>query len=66
MTTSAFDLDQHLSASGARVRGEEAQTTAEYAVILTAITVSVVLAVALLATNLGPHITDIANLVVKL
>lgn len=35
----------------------------EYAVILTVITAAVVLAVGLLSTNIGSHITDIANLV---
>jgi Flp pilus assembly pilin Flp len=42
---------------------ESAQTMAEYAVILTVITASIFLAVALLGTNVASHITDIAKLV---
>jgi Flp pilus assembly pilin Flp len=42
---------------------ENAQTMAEYAVILTVITASIFLAIALLATNIGADITKIANLV---
>ena len=44
------------------VLDESAQTMTEYAVILTVITVAVVLAVGALSTNIGQHITDIANL----
>jgi Flp pilus assembly pilin Flp len=42
---------------------ENAQTMAEYAVILTVITASIFLAVALLGTNVASHITNIAKLV---
>jgi Flp pilus assembly pilin Flp len=42
---------------------ENAQTMAEYAVILTVITASIFVALALLGTNVASHITDIAKLV---
>jgi Flp pilus assembly pilin Flp len=42
---------------------ENAQTMAEYAVILTVITASIFVAVALLGTNVASHIADIARLV---
>lgn len=41
---------------------EHAQTTAEYAVILTLITAGVVLAVGFLASSIGAHVSDIARL----
>ena len=48
----------------AQLREDEgAQTMAEYAVILTVITASIFLAVALLGTNVASHITNIAKLV---
>lgn len=65
-TTSVREPRSNLVAVSHRVhdeQAEQAQTTAEYAVILTAITIGVVAAVALLGTNLGVHITDVANLV---
>jgi Flp pilus assembly pilin Flp len=46
-----------------RATEERAQTMAEYAVILTAITIAIFLALALLGTSLGTHITNVANLV---
>jgi Flp pilus assembly pilin Flp len=39
------------------------QTMAEYAVILTVITIAIVAAIAFLGTSLGTHITNAANLV---
>jgi Flp pilus assembly pilin Flp len=45
-------------------QGELGQTLSEYAVTITVITVGVVTAVGLLATNLGTHITKIAKLIV--
>lgn len=42
---------------------ERGQTTTEYAVILTVISAGIFAAVLLLGTNLGSHITDIANLI---
>jgi Flp pilus assembly pilin Flp len=43
---------------------ELGQTMAEYAVILTVITATILFAIVLLATNLGTHITNIAKLIV--
>ena len=52
------------SSLAARLRGDEnAQTMTEYAVVLTIITAGIFLAVALLGTNLGTHITNIAKLI---
>jgi Flp pilus assembly pilin Flp len=52
------------SSFAARLRGDEnAQTMTEYAVVLTIITAGIFLAVALLGTNLGTHITNIAKLI---
>ncbi len=60
--SSVLGLDR--SSLVAQLREDEhAQTMAEYAVILTVITASIFLAVALLATNVGTHITNIAKLV---
>lgn len=61
--SSTFDRSGTRKQIGARARDERAQTMTEYAVILTVITAAVVLAVGLLSTNIGSHITDIANLV---
>jgi Flp pilus assembly pilin Flp len=59
--SSAFDRRGiHLQVS--RVLDESAQTMTEYAAILTIITVATVLAVGALSTNIGAHITDVANL----
>jgi len=44
-----------------RLDREEGQTMAEYAVILSVITVAVLLALGLLATNIGSVITRIAG-----
>ena len=41
---------------------ERGQTTSEYAIILTLITAGILAAILLLATNLGLHITNVANL----
>jgi len=43
---------------------ELGQTMSEYAVVITVITIGVITAIALLATNLGTHITNIAKLIV--
>ena len=43
--------------------GENAQTMTEYAVVLTIISAGIFLAVALLGTNLGTHISNIAKLI---
>jgi Flp pilus assembly pilin Flp len=55
-----FDLDS--SSFAAQLREDErAQTMAEYAVILTVITASIFLAVALLGTNVASQFADIAT-----
>ena len=60
--SSMLELDS--SSFVAQLREDEnAQTMAEYAVILTVITASIFLAVALLGTNVASHITNIAKLV---
>jgi len=47
-----------------RHESELGQTMSEYAVVITVITIGVITAIALLATNLGTHITNIAKLIV--
>ena len=42
---------------------EHAQTMAEYAVILTLITLAIFVAIALLGTNIGAAFTRVANLI---
>jgi Flp pilus assembly pilin Flp len=60
--SSAIRIDS--SSFTAQLReGENAQTMTEYAVVLTIISAGIFLAVALLGTNLGTHITNIANLI---
>lgn len=59
---SVFEPSEVQSSNVVHLGDERAQTMAEYAVILTVITSAVVLAVATLATGVGAHITDIANL----
>ncbi len=43
---------------------ESGQTMAEYAVILTLITLAIFVAIALLGTNIGSAFTRVANLIV--
>lgn len=57
-TTSTFNRQ----ALAARVVDERGQTMAEYALIISAISLTVVAAVLLFGTNIGTHITNIANL----
>ena len=61
MHSSAFVLEK-IRSRIERTSGERAQTTAEYAVILTLITAAVVLALGFLATSVGSRITDVASL----
>jgi Flp pilus assembly pilin Flp len=42
---------------------ERGQTMSEYAIILTVITAGIFAAILLLGTNLGSHITNVANLI---
>jgi Flp pilus assembly pilin Flp len=46
-----------------RAAGEQAQTMSEYAVILTVISATVILAVAVFATSIGAHILKAAELI---
>jgi Flp pilus assembly pilin Flp len=46
------------------LQSELGQTMAEYAVILTVIAAVILVAIGLLATNLGTHITNLAKLIV--
>ena len=60
--SSAIRIDS--SSFTAQLReSENAQTMTEYAVVLTIISAGIFLAVALLGTNLGTHITNIAKLI---
>ena len=62
--SSAFDRSEDTGTNlVVRLRDERAQTLSEYAVILTVITVAAVLAVAVLSTSIGSHITGVANLI---
>ena len=45
------------------LKHEKGQTVTEYAVVLTIISAGIFLAVALLGTNLGTHISNIAKLI---
>jgi Flp pilus assembly pilin Flp len=60
--SSAIRIDSSSFAAQLR-ESENAQTMAEYAVVLTIITTGIFLALALLGTNLGTHITNIAKLI---
>jgi Flp pilus assembly pilin Flp len=60
--SSAFDR-RRTRKQIASLLDERAQTMAEYAVVLTVITAAVLLAVGALASSVGAHITDIANLI---
>ena len=59
---SGVEASEVQSASVVHLGDERGQTMTEYAVILTVITSAIVLAVAMIATAVGAHITDIANL----
>ena len=48
----------------ARLRREEGQTMAEYAVVLAVVTILVIGAIGLLSTNIKNEITKVANLLV--
>jgi Flp pilus assembly pilin Flp len=60
--SSMFDLDSS-SFTAQLCEDENAQTMAEYAVILTVITASIFVALALLGTNVASLITNVAKLV---
>jgi Flp pilus assembly pilin Flp len=48
-----------------RLRREDGQTMAEYAVVLAVITLLVIGAITLLATNIGNELTKIAGILTK-
>ena len=48
-----------------RVRREEGQTMAEYAVVLAVVTLLVIGAITLLGTNIGNELTKIAGILTK-
>ena len=49
----------------ARLRREEGQTMAEYAVVLAVVTLLVIGAITLLSTNIGKEITKVAGILTK-
>jgi Flp pilus assembly pilin Flp len=49
----------------ARLRREEGQTMAEYAVVLAVVTLLVIGAISLLSTNIGNEIKKVANILVN-
>ena len=49
----------------ARIRREEGQTMAEYAVVLAVVTLLVIGAVTLLSTNISNEVTKVANILTK-
>ena len=49
----------------ARLRRDEGQTMAEYAVVLAVVTLLVIGAITLLSTNIGNEITKIAGILTK-
>jgi Flp pilus assembly pilin Flp len=49
----------------ARLRREEGQTMAEYAVVLAVVTLLVIGAIGVLSTNIGNEITKVAGILTK-
>lgn len=49
--------------AGALGRGEEAQTMAEYGVVLSVITIAIITAISLLSTNVQSAIETVAGLI---
>jgi len=57
-------LKWNLMSFAARITPDErGQTMSEYAIILTLISAGIFAAILLLGTNLGSHITNVANLI---
>ena len=62
MAVHSSGLKQNLMSFAARISPDErGQTMSEYAVVLTLISAGIFAAILLLGTNLGSHITDVAN-----
>ena len=59
----SLSLSQLFGGLTARLRREEGQTMAEYALILTLITLAIFVAIAFLGTNIGSAITRVADLI---
>jgi Flp pilus assembly pilin Flp len=57
-------LTQNRMSFAARISTDErGQTMSEYAIVLTLISAGIFAAILLLGTNLGSHITNVANLI---
>lgn len=64
MAMHSSGLTHHRMSFAARISPDESgQTMSEYAIVLTLISGGIFAAILLLGTNLGSHITDIANLI---
>ena len=63
MAMDSSGLKQNWMSFAARISpdDERGQTMSEYAIILTLISAGIFAAILLLGTNLGSHITDVAN-----
>jgi Flp pilus assembly pilin Flp len=55
-------MSRNLTALIARIRREEGQTMAEYAVVLAVVTLLVIGAITLLSTNIGNELTKVAGI----
>lgn len=64
MAMHSSGLKQNRMSSAARISPDESgQTMSEYAIVLTLISGGIFAAILLLGTNLGSHITNVANLI---
>ena len=64
MAMHSSGLKLNLMSFAARISPDErGQTMSEYAIILTLISAGIFAAILLLGTNLGSHITNVANLI---
>ena len=64
MAMHSSGLKWNLMSFAARITPDErGQTMSEYAIILTLISAGIFAAILLLGTNLGSHITNVANLI---
>jgi Flp pilus assembly pilin Flp len=58
-------LDELFRVAVLRLRREDGQTMAEYAVVLAVVTLLVIGAVTLLSTNIGDEISKVASILTK-
>jgi Flp pilus assembly pilin Flp len=63
--SSVLKLDTFVNAVALKLRREEGQTMAEYAVVLAVVTLLVIGAVTLLSTNIGNEISKVASILTK-